>query len=70
MYKPKTFGSAGGGTNGGNGGGRVKIRVPAEFLLDGYLLVDGADGTYSSGGGSGGSVYIETGNVLIKCYEY
>lgn len=64
MYKPEEAGGSGGGSNPGLGGGKLKIRVPAEFLLDGYILADGGDGGYdgsSSGGGSGGSVYIETG---------
>lgn len=61
IYTPSETGSVGGGANGGRGGGKVKIRVPAEFLLDGKILVDGADAGTSSGGGSGGSVFIESG---------
>lgn len=61
VYKPQETGGAGGGTYGGLGGGKLKIRVPAEFLLDGFLLADGEAGGLSGGGGSGGSVYIETG---------
>jgi len=64
VYKPTDFGSMGGGTSPGLGGGKLKIKVPAEFLLDGYILTDGADGDYDGthgGGGSGGSVFIEAG---------
>lgn len=61
VYKPVETGAAGGGSHGGLGGGKLKIRVPAEFLLDGFILADGADGELNSGGGSGGSVFIETG---------
>lgn len=68
VYKPIEMGSSGGGTSPGLGGGKLKIKVPAEFLLDGYILADGADGDYdgtSGGGGSGGSVFIETGLLFI-----
>lgn len=62
------MGSAGGGSSGGLGGGKVKVRVPSQFLFDGKILVDGADGWYngiSGGGGSGGSIYIETGKIGV-----
>ena len=61
IYIPSLTGSVGGGAHGGHGGGKVKIRVPAEFLLDGKILVDGANGGTNSGGGSGGSIFIESG---------
>lgn len=69
LYKPLDMGSSGGGAGGGLGGGKVKMRVPAELLLDGEILVDGADGHYdvtNGGGGSGGSVFIETGTLSWK----
>jgi len=64
LYKPKLPGSRGGGDYGGLGGGKLYIRVPAEFLLDGIILADGAAGGTSSSGGSGGSVWIETGEFM------
>ncbi|WAR26297.1 TENX-like protein [Mya arenaria] len=53
VYKPVLTGSKGGGTLGGLGGGKLYIKVPAEFLLDGIILIDGADGGTGAGGGSG-----------------
>jgi hypothetical protein len=70
VYRPTETGSAGGGPNAGHGGGKVKVRVPAEFLLDGYILVDGTSGTAGAGGGSGGSVLIESGKMCCKLEHY
>ena len=66
LYKPIETGSSGGGLKGGHGGGKVKIRVPAVFLLDGHILADGEDGGTNSGGGSGGSVFVEAGQFFLQ----
>jgi len=65
VYKPALLGGKGGGDYGGLGGGKLYIRVPAEFLLDGIILADGAAGGTGSGGGSGGSVWIESGMCAL-----
>ena len=65
MYKPEKSGSHGGGTDGGYGGGQIYINVPAIMLIDGSILVDGADGSGTGGGGgSGGAIFIEAGKLF------
>ena len=56
-------GGAGGasGQRGGNGGGRVTIDAAASVTVRGVIRADGQDGrTWSAGGGSGGSIHIDT----------
>ncbi len=72
MTQPLDFGS-GGGTDtegspvyGGSGGGRIIINLTGTLALNGTLSSSGENGyvgTYGSGGGSGGSVYIITNKV-------
>ena len=58
---PTHPGSAGGGSSAGAGGSTVKLHVSRTLHLDGYILNNGANATGSnSGGGSGGSILIET----------
>ena len=63
-YEPTEFGSAGGGSLGGRGGGRIWLNITDTFLVDGVVSVDGASGSTDSnshlvsGGGSGGSLWI------------
>ena len=67
LYSPVDTGSRGGGIHGGLGGGKVYIKSPAILLLDGNILVDGADGTNTDGGGgSGGAIFIEAGKMFSK----
>lgn len=67
MVTPKLFGSGGCGyyaTQGGKGGGYVNIRSSKNLVVDGSILVNGGDcKDFSCGGGSGGSIYIESGNL-------
>ena len=63
VFEPKHFGCRGGGT-GGLGGGVIKMKVSGKLKVDGTISANGAAGQQSySGGGSGGSVWIET-NLL------
>lgn len=66
--QPTDLGSGGGNTStgaGGYGGGAMKIIVSGTLSIAGTLSANGTDGTmgYSAGGGSGGSIWIDT-NVL------
>ena len=67
IYEPDEFGSSGGGTYGGRGGGRIWINVTNTLHIDGIVSADGGDaginGGHSGGGGAGGSIWIHT-NVL------
>lgn len=54
---PDDWGSGGGGTRGGAGGGLVRITA-GKMQLDGQLLADGLRSD-DGGGGSGGGVYVE-----------
>jgi len=63
---PVLFGSSGGSaasTNGGSGGGYVRLNISGAFTHNGVISADGGAGitggsNTSSGGGSGGSIYI------------
>ncbi len=59
---PLTTGSSGGTragtTNGGRGGGGVRLSTTGTLRVDGRLSANGGNGLGSSGGGSGGSVYL------------
>ena len=60
LYEPAHFGCQGGG-GGGLGGGVIKMQVTDRLKVDGTLSCSGLPGTSStSGGGSGGSLWIET----------
>ena len=64
IYEPDEFGSSGGGSLGGRGGGRIWINVTNTLHIDGTISSDGDDATISGGttgaGGSGGSIWIWT----------
>jgi len=72
MIAPTDLGSGGGGTRtvdqaGGDGGGAVKLVVGGTMTLNGLITADGGMGIrnggsfsdYASGGGSGGSVWLD-----------
>eukprot|EP00981_Chlorochromonas_danica_P003504 scaffold659_cov192-Ochromonas_danica.AAC.17 len=67
-FYPITLGAAGGSTfqaNGNAGGGAIHLIIQREFKLDGSLSVDGSSCqeasviSASSGGGAGGSIWID-----------
>jgi hypothetical protein len=56
-----TAGSGGGGEKAGSGGGLVSLRAAQKMtLLGSNLSALGGNGQYSNGGGSGGTVYLES----------
>ena len=67
LYEPEEFGSAGGGEKGGRGGGRIWLNVTNTFHIDGTVSANGVMGENnywtSSGGGSGGSIWIHTDRI-------
>jgi RHS repeat-associated protein len=68
ITQPTDLGSAGGagsGAAGGAGGGAIRLVVSNTFRLEGTVAADGASGLVQpyrgiSGGGAGGSIWIET----------
>ena len=62
LYEPTDFGCRGGGASGpGLGGGILKMKVLSKLRVDGIITCSGSSGTSTaSGGGSGGSLWIET----------
>ncbi|KAH3880016.1 hypothetical protein DPMN_003928 [Dreissena polymorpha] len=60
---PHHTGCKGGGSQPGNGGGRIDINIVMGFHLDGNLFSVGGNARgANSGGGSGGSVHVVTQN--------
>ena len=57
LYTPILAGSRS-NVNGGKGGGKVYLKVGTSMFNDGEISVNGSDST--DGGGSGGSIWIET----------
>ena len=65
VYRPRHQGSGGGHGQGqgGTGGGMLHWRVGEDFELDGLVTLAGKNGSgLDAGGGSGGSILIETTN--------
>lgn len=69
LYEPVAYGSGGHGHFGGYGGGKIEMNVNGKLEVSGFLQANSDDvtGLLSgqepySGGGSGGSIYIQTGN--------
>ena len=64
---PTALGSGGGRTPefpGGAGGGAIRLVVSEDLRLDGVISADGLDAPYDfTGGGSGGSLWIETASL-------
>ncbi|MCC6621404.1 MAG: hypothetical protein IT385_09115 [Deltaproteobacteria bacterium] len=58
---------AGGGDPGGNGGGRVRLVVDDEIVVNGIVRASGASGAESGsrqgGGGAGGSIWIDAATL-------
>jgi hypothetical protein len=72
VHSPYSYGSGGGRNNGklgGAGGGIIKLDVKSQCVLNGNLYANGTNGTFdvsyirASGGGSGGSIWINTSDL-------
>jgi uncharacterized repeat protein (TIGR01451 family) len=69
LVYPEDFGSGGGdgrNSNGGSGGGKLKLQVGGTLINDGEISSNGNAGTHgdsNAGGGAGGSILIETGDI-------
>lgn len=64
---PDKLGAGGGGSVGGNGGGKVRI-VSGSLIVDGTITANGANGQSAAycgggGGGAGGSVWVTTSTL-------
>lgn len=73
LYEPNRFGSCGGGSLGGSGGGLIHLNATGTVRIDGVVTAEGLQGGNSlSGGGSGGSIWIDThtfkgtGNISVN----
>ena len=70
IYEPTEFGSAGGGSLGGRGGGRIWLNVTDTFHVDGVVSANGGSATTDatshlvSGGGSAGSIWIHCQTIV------
>ena len=70
IYEPIEFGSAGGGSLGGRGGGRIWLNVTDTFHVDGVVSANGGNGATDvtshlvSGGGSAGSIWIHCQTIV------
>lgn len=64
---PKSYGSAGGGTNSHRGAGGGALVIESQTIsLDGTIEANGGTGTYLAGGGSGGSLFVTTNAIFGK----
>ncbi|KAK3724602.1 hypothetical protein QZH41_005193 [Actinostola sp. cb2023] len=66
VFRPQVLGSGGGNGQGkgGHGGGQLLWKVGKMLELNGFLYARGENGTgVAAGGGSGGSILIETTNM-------
>jgi hypothetical protein len=51
--------------SGGRGGGVIKLLVNKTLHIDGTLTVNGEQRNTYTGGGSGGSIWIDTYNIKV-----
>lgn len=63
LSDPWSYGSKGGSTSaerqyGGDGGGRVMVKVNDSLIVDGTISAEGGRGSLEGGGGSGGSIIV------------
>ena len=71
LTQPTIWGSGGGRceyvATAGSGGGAVRLSVAGVLTVDGHLSAKGTDGavngSYGTGGGSGGSIYLTVGTL-------
>ena len=67
LFEPSERGChGGGGDKGGRGGGIVWLTVYVRLQVDGQVSSNGAPGTATGGGGSGGSVLIRTELIQVR----
>ena len=69
---PTTLGSGGGGNNGARGGGAMHITVLGTMTVDGIVSANGssASDSYNAGGGAGGSILLEVGELTGSSSGY
>lgn len=69
IYEPYLLGSGGGNdtSRGGAGGSAIKLIIENELLINGLVSANGGPGlnvgSYGGGGGSGGSIWIDTTTI-------
>ena len=75
LTKPVDYGCRGGSASasgstraGGRGGGTIYLRVTGTLQNDGQISCNGEAGTYASGGGSGGSIWMEDIGLIKVTY--
>lgn len=70
VFEPVEFGCRGGGSNGGAGGGRMKLFVSGTMQVDGEVSANGAgkENNRAGGGGSGGSIIIHVEHMRVSNY--
>ena len=70
VFEPIDFGCRGGYGNNGNtygrGGGVIYLHVSNLLQVDGHVSVNGGAGTSRAGGGSGGSIWIDTHTIRVS----
>ena len=70
VFEPTDFGCRGGVGNNANtygrGGGIVYLNIHDMLQVDGHISVNGGAGTSRGGGGSGGSVWIDTHRIRVR----
>ncbi|KAK3576661.1 hypothetical protein CHS0354_004945 [Potamilus streckersoni] len=74
LYTPDRFGSGGSSASVlyGTGGGKIRLDVSQILIVEGIIEANGVSGTTNIGGGSGGSILIDTrdfeGSGIIQAY--
>jgi hypothetical protein len=64
LKEPIEFGSGGGGSCGGDGGGLIRLVANNSLTIDGSIEATGNNGGGDCGGGAGGSVHLVTDHIL------
>lgn len=61
----------GNANTGGRGGGVITLKMTTILQNDGQISVNGENGKASSaGGGSGGSINIDTNNIKVRIFKF
>lgn len=66
VYNPEDFGSGGSSASSsyGSGGGVLRLKSRHSLEVEGVLESNGQAGSNGIGGGSGGSVWVETHSLI------